>query len=47
VGNMTQNKNAFNTRIDPSEREIGKVDTPIFFVFVDMGLNSLTPIWVR
>jgi hypothetical protein len=39
VRNMTQNQNAFNTQIDPSEREIGKVDAPILFAFVDVRLK--------
>ncbi len=37
---MTRNKNALNTEIDPCGGQVRKINTPFFFVFVGMRFED-------
>ena len=39
---MTRDKNTLDTHINPGDRQIGKIDPPVFFAFIDMRLENET-----
>jgi hypothetical protein len=37
---MSREKNTLNTHINPSDRQVGKVNPPVFFVFINVRLQN-------
>ncbi len=37
---MSRDKNTLNTHIDPSDRQVGKVVSPVFFAFINVRLEN-------
>jgi hypothetical protein len=37
---MSREKNTLNTHINPSDRQVGKVNHPVFFAFIDVRLEN-------
>jgi hypothetical protein len=42
VRDMPRDKNSLDTHINPCDRQIGKVDPPVFFSFIDMRFENKT-----
>ncbi len=42
VRNMARNKGTLDAHIDPSNQQVGEVNPPVFFAFVDVGLKNKT-----
>jgi hypothetical protein len=42
VRDMPRDKNSLNTHINPCDWQIGKVNPPVFFAFIDMRFENKT-----